>query len=469
MRSVNRHLRLAWLEYEDSRDGAVFTHAATSRLGFENALSTLPRAGSASARRAKNLFYTRILLKTFGKPGKGAFRGLLAIPGDGDQMTLEQWVTSPAIEDGRFVSDAEATSQVDLLAVSGHGSSGEVWGDASGDRTQINLASAFGEYIDEDRSGRLKCLLVPTCNNVHEAVAESWLPLFNHEKPVHVLLGYEGSYTGGALGAKVMANFVNEMATRPTTPIVEAWKTANESVRQQQPWAALVAKGAEGMSLQRWLDDSLPRLTGVNDLVHFSSGHPKGRRPPLGDQPYEVRWVMEDGTVIDRQNNLSSNERIGLFEGKAGKIRIRAMKPGTTLKRGQQVYLMIYLYRGSKSMKINSLLTFDSNLQKPHANTGEPVVTVEDDKAVFNQIFVDAVRIVVPSDTDVLQLGFTISPSATKTYSDTGPRATHGRFILDFVYEYAFFETLDQDQIIDPGLDEHRNVYAANAGALLRK
>jgi|GEM_PF-3180215 len=468
MRAIEKHLRFAWLEYEDSRDGAVFTHASTSRLGFENALSDLPRAkGSRTSRSTSNLFYTKIRLKTYGKHRKRPFRGLLAIPGDGDESTLERWVTSPAIEGDKFVSEPNAGAPIDLLVVSGHGSSGDVWGDASGERAQINLPNAFGMYIDEERSGRLKCLIVPTCNNLHEALAGSWLPLFNHEKPVYVVLGYEGSYTGGPYGAQVMANFVRELSATPTLPLIRAWQNANEAVAEKQPWGALAAKGAEKMSLQGWLDDSLPTLTRAHKLLHFNSDHPNGR-PPTADREYEVLWIMEDGTEINERNNHSANAKIGLFDGEKGKIRIRAMKPGRTLKRGQQVYLLIYLYRGSRQMELRDLLSFAPNLREPQQSTGEAVVTIEEEKAVFNDSLVDAVRITVPSDTDVLQLSFEVSKSATNTFKASGPRGTHGRFLLDFVYEYEFYESVNGDLWINPTSEAHRNVFAANTGALLR-
>lgn len=468
MRAVIRHIRFAWLEHQDARDGAVFAHAATSRLGFENALATLPRSGSATARVVGNLINTKILLKTFGKHRKRPFRGFLAIPGNADEFTLERWSTSPAIDGDKFVTDPSASHPIDLLIVSGHGSSGEIWGDASGQRSQIHLSNAFGRHIDEDRSGQLKCVIVPTCNNLHEAMAASWVSLFHHEKPVYVLLGYEGSYTGGPYGAQVMANFVDELATTPEIPLVEAWMNANESVTEPQPWAALTAKGAEGMSLQSWRDGTLPHLSKTHELLHFSAHHPDGQPAPR-EPDYEVRWVMKNGTVIDEENNHSSNVEVGLFDGQEGKIRIRATKPGATLKRGQKVYLLIYLYRGSREVALDELLTFSDHLLSPHPNTGHPVVAPEDGIAVFGDTITDAFRIIVPSDTDALQLSFKVRPSATNTFKATGPRGTHGRFILDFVYGYEFEQRADGSERFNLRSSEHRNVYAANTGALLRK
>ena len=459
---------MAWLEYQDSRDGAVFTHASTARLGFENAFASLPRAaGSRSARSASNFTDSSVVVKGFKSGGK-AFRGLIAQPGEVDQPMFERWINSPALDNDKLVSDPAAADPIDLLAISGHGSNGGVWGDGSRDYAELNLSSAFEAHAAEARSGRLKCLMVPSCNNVHEDMAPAWLPLFNHDQPVHVLLGYHQSYTGGAIGARVMAKFIDAIVKDRRIPLVEAWRVANEGVRVQQPWAALVAEGAEGMNLEDWVAGKLPPLSRVQKLSHFDWFHPAGERAKLIDENFEVRWVMADGTIIDRSNNIPAETHVGVFDGQPGTVRIRAKRPAATLKKGQEAYLLVYRYRASKKLHIDDLLVFDPALLKPHPDTGQPVVTPEKGKSPRDEVDnVDAFRVIVPADTMELELGFTIKAAATKNFDADGPGGTHGRFFLDFFHDFVLHE-------LDPGrfivaANLGGNSFAATAGALLRK
>jgi len=54
VRSIKKLLRFAWLEFQDTRDGLVFSHVASTDLGFENAFSMLPRGKSRSLKTASN-------------------------------------------------------------------------------------------------------------------------------------------------------------------------------------------------------------------------------------------------------------------------------------------------------------------------------------------------------------------------------------------------------------------------------
>ena len=78
----------------------------------------------------------------------------------------------------------------------------------------------------------------------------------------------------------------------------------------------------------------------------------------------------------------------------------------------------------------------------------------------------DAVRITVPYETNVLELGFTVSPSATDTLLADGPAGTHGRYLLDFIHRPVLVEQ-DGEETVVP-LSEG-NTFAATGGALLRK
>ena len=393
-------------------------------------------------------------------------RGLVGHPGEGDQPLFERWVTSPALDGDAFVADVAAPAPIDWLVVSGHGSNGGVWGDGSGDYAEINLSSAFTAHQAEARSGRLKCLMVPSCNNVHEDLAPAWLPLFNHDQPVYLVLGYHLSYAGGAIGAWVMAKFVDKLARNPSMPLVEAWQHANEAVRRTQPWAALVAKGAEGMNLEDWANGTLPTLSKVTELLHFNADHPAGKPAKLVDENYEVRWVMDDGTAIDMKNNLPGNAAVGLFDGRPGRISIRAKRASKAFRAGQEVFLFVYRYRPDKAVSVNDLLHFDADLLAPHPDMGQPVVTPVSGKAQYRDDIL-GFRIVCPADADVLELGFTVESSATKAFKPDGPGGTYGRFLLEFFHDYEFYELVDENrEIIAERLDGKS--YAATAGALLR-
>lgn len=460
MRTVARHLRMAWLEYLDARDGAVFTHAASARLGFENAFSLLPEGSSRSCRKASNLVDTEICVRT-SKGKKKNFSGLLGLPGMKDRRLLDQWVTSPAVDGDALVANASASHPIDLLVVSGHGSGGDVWGPGAG----MSVPGAFSTHEGEKRSGRLKCMIVATCNNLVEEMAPLWLPMFNHAEPVYLLLGYEKSYTGGALGARIMAQFIDEIAKNRKIRLVDAWRKANEDARLPQPWAALAAEGAEAMSLEDWVAGRLPVLDRVYELVHFNRDHASGRRAKLVDDRFDVSWVMEDGLVIDRTNNLPDNASVGLFDGKSVKIRIAAKQRDLAFHKGQEVYLSIYRYRNDKEFDIRDLLEFDRRLLAPHPATGRPVVNPEKAR-LRSHDGVDALRLVIPAETSRLELDATVKTSASHQFLKDGPGGTFGRFLLHFIPEY--------DLGIDDGREtvvrrEHSDSYAATAGALLRR
>ncbi|MEM6295282.1 MAG: hypothetical protein AAGA54_28680 [Myxococcota bacterium] len=465
---------MAWVEYQDSGDGVVFTHACTSRLRFKNAFAALPRTSSSSRNRvASNAADSKFTVHTFSDHGKARRSGLLAVPHIRDNAVFERWVSNPGIADGKLVSDPGAPTQVDLLVLSGHGGGGDVWGDVSGSKARISPPHAFQINEDDTRSGRLVCLITPACTNLNLGLAPLWLSAFKHPQPLHVVLGYEDRYSGGAFGARALAKFADTIARNRKMPIIEAWRRANESIRPAQPWAAIAALAGEGLNLHDWVRGDLPPLSNVETLLHFSGDHPGGQEAPLTDPNYEVRWVMHDAarTVISMDNNVPGNEEVGLFEGKPGTIRIRAKRREKDLEQGQEIYLHIYQYRRSKLFDITDLLTFDADLLRPHPATGVPVVRLEKDRITPRERqkrkvpMFDTVRIVVPEPTDRLELRFNVNPSATKTLKPTGPAGTHGRYVLDLIHRPVLMEE-DGFEIVTP-LSNGRS-FAATAGALLR-
>ncbi|MEM6993626.1 MAG: hypothetical protein AAF721_24140 [Myxococcota bacterium] len=457
-----RHLRCAWLEYQDIRDAIVFMHGATTRLGFENALASLPKGpGGPRTRQAANFPDLDIKVHKH-KSGKATFRGFIAQPSPKDD--LSRWVCSPAVEGANLVLHSGATHPIDLLVVSGHGMAGMVWGDGSGDDVYFELSSAFTDHVAAPRAGNLKCLIIPSCNNVHEMMAPGWFSAFNHPKPVYMVLGYRDSYAGGATGARVMAKFVQLLKADRSQPIVDAWRAAN--VPRKQPWAALVAKGAEGMNVEDWVNDKLPKLTNVKDLVYFDDDNAGGKPAKLKNDKFESRWVMDDGTVIDINNNGLGDPDKGLFSGKKGTIRIKALKSELHFEKDEFCFLGIYLYRSSKKFSITDLLEFDPALLKNHPDTGKPVVSFEKGLMRAEAGNVDALRIVIPKAGDTLELPFTVKADAAKKFKDDGPGGSHGRFLLDFGGPDDSFDEIDEDGDRSAGWFGEP---AVTAGALLWK
>ncbi len=470
MRSISRTLTMAWVEYQESGDGAAFTHVCTSRLGFKNAFALLPRAkGSSTTRVAANAGSSKFVVRAFRDPGKKPLRGLIAIPGKGDEALFERWVTSPAISGDELSAAPGAPEPIDLLVLSGHGGGGDVWGDASGEDTQVSPAFAFLQYEQQTRSGRLKCIISPACSNVNIHAAGFWLSAFRHPQPVHLILGYEGGYSGGAIGARALAKFAETIAKNRSMPLIEAWKVANESVRARQPWAALAAMGGEGLTIEDWLKNDLPPLSNIEDLLHFNEDHPQGQDVELVDKDYQVSWVTGGPaeTVVQMGNNNPARTDVGLVAGKPGKIRIRSKRASMNLKKGQEVYLFIYQYRPDREFDINDLLTFDADLLGPHPSTGVPVVNPEKGRVLRDgPPSTDALRIVVPFDTDLLELGFEVNASATDVLKPDGPGQTHGRYLLDFVHLHATMFFQGRHLVVQ---QFGGRTFPATDGALLRR
>lgn len=464
---------MAWLEYEETGDGAAFTHYCTSRLRMRNAFASLPRAkGSSLVRAAGNVPDTEFKVCTFQDHGKKPLSGLIGLPAPADNAVFERWVTSPAISGGSLVTDPAAPEQVDLLVLSGHGSGGDIWGKATGAEARASAPHAFMRYESEQRSGRLKCLVSASCNNLHINAAPLWLSAFKHPQPVHVILGYEERYSGGSFGARALAEFGQLLAKSPKLPLVEAWRRANESIRPAQPWAALTAVAGETLNLHDWRRNSLPPLSNEESLLHFNADHPEGTDVELFDKNYEVRWVMDNAaqTVIDMENNYPGNSDVGLFVGRPAKIRIQSKLESKNFKQGQELYLLVHKYRDTIDVDISKIFEFDEMYLNPHPFTGEPIVALEAGRKQrprgHEAVVTDAIRIVVPSDTDRLELGFTIRATVADENKTDGPAGSYGRFLLELIHRPAIVETNGRHPVL--ALANGRS-YAATAGALLYK
>jgi hypothetical protein len=216
------------------------------------------------------------------------------------------------------------------------------------------------------------------------------------------------------------------------------------------------------MSIADWAAGSLPELSNVDQLIHFSEASPGGVLAKNHDDRVELRWMMENGTVLDFSNNGVRHPKDGLFDGAAGKIRIKTLQPSTRLKRGHKRFLKIYHYRRTKPIDVSNLLQFEPRLFFPALASFRPIVTPmrrTTGRSVHSRV--DGFLMVIPGDTDTLELGFTMNSNATSAFAADGPGGSHGRFLLDFA--------LPGDWVQVNSLVELSNsVFAPEAGALLR-
>ncbi len=123
-------------------------------------------------------------------------------------------------------------------------------------------------------------------------------------------------------------------------------------------------------------------------------------------------------------------------------------------------------HRETKDFNIHDLLEIEPDLLLPHPNTGEPVVTVEKGRTRDYPGRVDALRIVVPDETRLVELDITIKASATKIFKSDGPAGTHGRFLLRLVFDY-FMVTREGQEFV--ARNDGGHYHAGTAGAWLRR
>ncbi|MBM3788320.1 MAG: hypothetical protein FJW30_28625, partial [Acidobacteria bacterium] len=236
-KTVNRHLNYAWIEYGNPRDGGAFTRGL-EKLGWRNLFSQLPVKTDAWGIRAQLKSHPLL-------PIRWRANSLLALPNERhdmpgkpfigdplfeayrkanddkkfDQAIIDQnadvatWVFSPGLrkegeEEFHWTAGSDATDYADLVAISGHGAAGNVWG---GRRT-ASLFLALSRAGDS-ASPRLKYVIVPACTNLSEMNLEGWLPAFRRKPyPLHGAFGYENSYPGDQPGQMIFQQFVTNLA-----------------------------------------------------------------------------------------------------------------------------------------------------------------------------------------------------------------------------------------------------------------
>jgi hypothetical protein len=434
---MTRSIRYAWFEYEDDRDGITFDRVfGAGGLGWSNIFLDLERGpGDARIDNAN----PSLVIKPYPYQGRPGELGLLAKPGPEHAAFLERWLVNPGLDKAHSKLCWEGfTEQPEIVIVSGHGSSGEVRGDACGQEAGIDVAGAFIDNSGAPSTGALKYLIIPTCANGSFENAAHWLPALQRDRPIHGILGYGKAYPGDTVGAAVMQRFADAVRRDPGSSLLRAWARANEGL----DWGAVLLDGADVTdTMSIWTSVGIPDYPANGRVLHYdkTSLASGGREVVVIPKDYEVRFVDPDGTVIDQSNNraqpLSGPPR-GLFAGKPGKIRVFNNSP-RDLQWRDVVHIVFYWYRPEHpEMDLERLFAFDP--QK--LATGKLALLrdfnpqKERDKKPVKTGLADAIRYIVdPGEERGFDIDFTVLPQALAAYPRDGAGATtHGRFYVHF-------------------------------------
>jgi hypothetical protein len=432
-RVVKRHLRYAWFEYEDPRDGIAFDRGFSSgEIGGRNLLHDLPPHSSDPRRKVSaNLPGLEIgWLRSADNPNE---QGLVARPSDAQNAFLVQWALNPGVANGQLTFGA-AQEQADVVIFSGHGAGGTVMGSASGSFVQIDLARGFAQHASTPTSGRVKYLILPACKLAAFDCVRYWLPILRKQKPFHGVLGYDGPYPGDAIGAVAIRNFLRAIRTNPAVPILNAWASGNSGL----PWGAIQLADSRQDSIQRWVTDGLPEPNPSAAIRHYNRTTlaTGGRVFEQFGSVYSIRFAMADGTEIQMSNNDASSPTIGLFPARPGSLIIRALPTGMTFEPGQTFRVIFYRYRPEHpEMDLDKLLQFDSTLFSAGPDnhpTIRKVVDANPKKQGGPNGRVDGIDVQVHAQTREVRLPFAVrSASDIAYYSIDGLNAaSRGRFAL---------------------------------------
>lgn len=440
---VVKPLHFAWLEFQDVRDGIVFCHTMADRLGAKNIFGNLPIDPANKQRRKPNntpAVDVDFVVKTHQSGSKTKYQAIIGYPRSNSAAFLEEWILNPGLLNSELVV-TDTAEQADIISVSGHGSAGIVWGNgfANAQNQALFLGSALSNKVSMARSGRMKMLIIPACYNGTFDAFEIWEKCFTRSEPIYWIFGYEKTYSGGETGAQVMNSFTRYIEANPQKPLLEAWHTANKKYGQH--WGAFVIKGAETISYSDWVSGKLPKLGSSADVVHYGEGIPTGVKAVANADPYRLRFLSSDRTVVNSGNNYM----LYLIPGDTGWIRIEC-EPGTPgLKQGDVIHLYTFLYRPDHGgAKMDKIFEFDASLTAVNAATNKPVVeflvndnpwmkakgSANPDAGIKNGL-----RVVVPSDTRTLELQFTVKTGLAAHFKKDGPNdyngnASYGSFVL---------------------------------------
>ena len=382
-KAVTKHLTYAWIEYGDPRDGAAFTDGLYS-MGWKSALHGFPTKRDRLGIRYVDASHPMLPIRYRGS-------GLLISPNDrvdrhshtpGENPVLDDplyaefraangdkafadaivaqdkfiadWVFRPGIKrvspsESHLTVDGDATDHCDFVAISGHGSSGRVWGGGDGALLKKALYSQH-----EPATDRLKYVVIASCLNMNILAQEAWLPAMRRNAPVHGLLGYREAYPGDQMGEAVFRRFSAGLKAGST--ILKAWRDAHVEPHSHI-WAALMhTESAKNDTMPKWLAGKLDKPDKRGEIRSYNSDNYPDGEPYVPFPPkFKVRY-MTGSTKIDRFN--TDDPTVGLLPGDKGFLCIES-GDGEPFKKGDVFKIIFYYYRLDKDgMNLSSLLAF---------------------------------------------------------------------------------------------------------------
>ena len=382
-KAVTKHLTYAWIEYGDPRDGATFTDGLYS-MGWKSALHGFPTKRDRLGIRYVDASHPLLPIRYRGS-------GVLISPNDrvdkhshtesenpiiddpiyaefraanGDKAFEEaivaqdrfiaDWVFRPGIKrvspsESHLTTDTDITDHCDLVAISGHGSSGKVWGGGGGALLKKAL------YRQQDpATDRLKYVVIASCLNLNILAQEAWLPAMRRSAPIHGFLGYRAAYPGDEVGEAIFRRFSAGLKAGST--ILKAWRDAHVEPHSDI-WSALMHPvSAANDTMPKWLAGKLDRPDRLGEIRTYNSdNYPDGEKYVPVPPKFTVRYLV-GSTKIDRTN--TDDPDVGLFPGATGHLCIESAD-GVPFQQGERFKILFYYYRVDKDgMNLTKLLAF---------------------------------------------------------------------------------------------------------------
>jgi len=234
-----------------------------------------------------------------------------------------------------------------------------------------------------------------------------------------------------------MRDFCATLKANPAMPLLDAWAEINNKANVE--WGAAQRLDARKDNLRDWVTIGLDASSGPDKTVqHYDhKTFPAGiKLEPSGHAfAYEVRFVMEDGTVLQEGNNSveDADATRGLFPGQRGFVSVRAKHPEDRLSPRDKFTITFYYFRPEKHhMDLDALLIFDEGLFRsggaPFARKLIDANTLKRNPAKTGKV--DALEVTGCLGQEV-RLPFTVLPGARNAFDrdSTGPN-THGFFTL---------------------------------------
>ncbi len=383
-KAVTNQLTYAWVEYGDPRDGAAFTDGLYS-MGWKSALRGFPTQKDKFGVRYVDASHPMLPIRFRGS-------GLLICPNEKidkhhygtpnpylddpifeeyrashttaqfDQAIQEQnkfiseWVFSPGIKrvspsESHLTLGSDVTDFCDLVAISGHGCVGTVWGGGDGAKLAYALIKPPAPPSD-----RLKYVIVASCYNLNVSDMESFLPALRRDPPVHGIFGYRSSYPGDQMGEAFYRRFAANLKAGDgkSNTILKAWRDAHVGPHSKIWSAILHTSAAKSDTMAKWLAGKLDKPDHLGEVREYNEElYPDGKVYVPEPPKYRANFCMGD-TKITEMNN--GDPGVGLFPGDQGTICIESTT-GDAFRQDEEFQVLFYYFRPDKDgMDLNKLM-----------------------------------------------------------------------------------------------------------------